>query len=135
MSIQTLFLNAGQTLTVTADANSSGIVYRQPASAGGTRFAPVALGPSDTLVLGPFAQYRQYSIDSTAGEMTYAVTVEDLDTEDRDDFEGLATNMTTIPTDRTITESADEQLIVYGTFTIIGTFKIGGEVRFGAWPF
>lgn len=136
MHDQTTLLREGQTLTITADAISSGTYYRHAASVGDQPNSPVAVAVSSTVTLGPFAQDRQYSIVSNNGRLSYSASVVDLTTPGAiDDFTGLAPNLSTIPAARSVTVSANEQLALFGSITITGTLTIGGEVRFGAWPF
>lgn len=136
MSVQTLFLNAGQTLTVTADANSSGYLYRLAASAGDGPFALTTIGQSTTTTYGPFAQDRRYAIDSQAGAITFTATVVDFPAAGAiDSFTGISASYSTVPSDRTLTVAANTQSIAYGAFTVTGQLTIAGEMRFGAWPF
>jgi hypothetical protein len=41
----------------------------------------------------------------------------------------------TIPAGDTTTLGANSQAVIYGTFTILGTLVVEGEIRFGDWPF
>jgi hypothetical protein len=48
---------------------------------------------------------------------------------------GIASSQNTIPVGAIDTIPAGSQAIIFGTWTILGTVIIGGEVRIGAWPF
>lgn len=135
MPSQTLRLPAGQTLTVTADAASYGTVHRLPVNAGDEPFSPVAIAAGDSLVLGPFATERGYSINTTSGALTYAVTVEDFPAETQiDELEALSANLATIPADRDLILDANAQSAIFGTFTVDGSLRIDGELRVSPWP-
>lgn len=74
MQLITQNLPAGQILTVTADANSTGSVIRLPDAAGDTTtFASQAIAASASVALGPFSTTRRYQIQSDTGLLTYAV--------------------------------------------------------------
>jgi hypothetical protein len=137
-------LPAGYVLTVTADANSTGTVRRVPDSGDTTTNYPtLAVVASSTRVVGSFAVAQQYEVLSTLGEVTWTLTLDEDETANEsltgttkiDNAEGFFANFTTIPADRALTVSENTQAIVYGTQTIAGTLTIGGEIRYGAWPF
>lgn len=44
-------------------------------------------------------------------------------------------SVSTVAAGSIVTLGANSQAIAYGPFTIYGTLKIYGEMRFGAWPF
>lgn len=134
MARQTVALLAGQTLTITADANSFGTVCRLADSAGGEPYAPVSVAASATLAVGPFVLNRQYAIDSAVGALTYtALVVEPVDSEPSD-VEALSSNLTTIPANRSLTVGANTQLPIFSRLTIAGILTVAGELRVGPWP-
>lgn len=75
-----ILLQAGQVLTLTTGTLSSGSVVRLSDSAGGSPFAPIAIAPSASLVLGPFYAPRRYDVLSTTGSIVMAVSVPALTT-------------------------------------------------------
>lgn len=74
----TLFLSAGQRLTITADADSSGVLTRLADSAGDADVSSEAIAVSTTTLKGPYAAGRWYKIQSDAGLITSSVA-EQLD--------------------------------------------------------
>jgi hypothetical protein len=70
-------LRAGETLTVTANAGSSGTVQRIPNSGSTTAYAQEAVAVGTSLALGPFVTDRNYFIESLVGQLTYTQAVLD----------------------------------------------------------
>lgn len=71
-------LQPGETLTVIADANSSGIVRRMTDDGSGAALvgAQIQTVPaSNTRIFGTFAALRHYSIEATTGFLTYTSTI------------------------------------------------------------
>lgn len=129
MTSRTNLLRAGQTLTITADGFTSGSYYR----VGDT---PIQIARNSVVAIGPFAQDRNYVFESDSGLLSYTMTVADFATPgSADDFSGFASNFSTVPSTRSLTVSAAEQLALFGTITIQGTVTNAGEIRIGAWPF
>lgn len=131
-------------LTVTADAFSIGTVQRLPQSGEDLTTYPIqSVAAGSTLTLGPFQRARNYEILSTQGTLVYTITTDDDIAADEvetgvtsiDQLSAFAANLTTVPAGRTLATPTNSQAIVYGTFTIAGSLTIGGEIRFGAWPF
>jgi hypothetical protein len=73
----TQHLPAGQVLTVTANASSSGSVQRLTQSGDSTQYPYQAVAASTSLVLGPYTNERQYLIWSDAGFLTSAISQPD----------------------------------------------------------
>lgn len=67
MITTTQVLPAGQVLTVTADAGSSGSVIRLQDAAGGDPFAPIPVVAGASVVVGPFSNTRRYAVDTASG--------------------------------------------------------------------
>lgn len=78
-SPSTLALYAGETLTVTADAISSGaVVYvGQPGSEPGS---PVPVAAGTTVLIGPYVGTRHYRIAANAGSLSYTTAKVDYPT-------------------------------------------------------
>lgn len=78
-SPSTITLPPGQTLTVTADAVSSGNVWpfaeRLGDTAGGS-----AVAASATVTLGPFATVKRYQVEAVSGNLTYSTAAVDFPT-------------------------------------------------------
>lgn len=140
---ETLGLLAGYKLTITADAVSSGSYARLADIDGNAAETPVAVAVSTSVTIGPFTATRKYALYSDSGALTYSTALDEDLAEDEDltgtteirEFSGFAANFTTIPAGRTIVTPANTQAIIYGVFTIAGTFTLGGELRIGDWPF
>lgn len=143
MSPQTITVPARQILTLTADAFAAGGSYWRIDPATAVAFSPVALAASAAVVLGPFGQNRVYAAATAAGGISLALGVKDDIQADANEtgetkvanFSGFGANLKTIPAGYTATVGANSQAIVYGTFTITGTWVNAGETRIGAWPF
>jgi len=75
MTRETILLEAGQALTVTADANSSGSVARVREPGSSAQYAAEAVAASSSVAVGPFSAPRRYAIQSDTGALTYAVAV------------------------------------------------------------
>ena len=69
---RTYFLNAGDQLTVTADANSAGNAHYLSDYSGTTITATTAVAASASQTFGPYDEGRYYRFESTSGELTYA---------------------------------------------------------------
>jgi uncharacterized membrane protein YeaQ/YmgE (transglycosylase-associated protein family) len=67
-------LRAGQVLTVTADAVSSGFAIRSAPSGSTTAYPASEVAASATVVIGPFSTDRQYEIVSLAGQLNYTIS-------------------------------------------------------------
>ena len=72
-TLNTFFLPAGQQLTVTADASSSGILIELPSSVGDAVVARTTIAVSTTTVLGPYASPKSYTLQSDLGLITKTV--------------------------------------------------------------
>jgi hypothetical protein len=74
----TQHLPAGQVLTVTADAVSSGTVQRvaQPGD-NTTGYSLQSVAVSSSVILGPYTSDRQYSIVTLNGLLTYSIAGQD----------------------------------------------------------
>lgn len=70
----TIYLPEGQQLVVTADASSSGTVYRLADSDGAASEAAYTVAASASITKGPYAGGRKYLIVSEAGQLTYTQT-------------------------------------------------------------
>src|SRR5258708_5169332 len=71
-----LALEPGETLVVTADALSSGLVRRVTQSGGNrTGLNEQTVQASGTRIFGPFPTVRHYSIETALGALVYDVTV------------------------------------------------------------
>jgi len=133
--IETTVIRAGYTLTITADSRAAGNYYRLTDGTGVPE-TPVVFAAGSTTTIGPFATDRTYAISAQLGSVTLALAPAVPATEgDIDDFSGLATSFNTVPAARSVTVSENEELAIFGTFTVLGTVTIGGEVRIGGWPF
>lgn len=78
-SPQTITLPPGCTLTVTADAVSSGSVYPFAERVGDTAGVS-AVAASATVTLGPFATTKRYQVNAASGSLTYSVAAVDYPT-------------------------------------------------------
>lgn len=78
---RTMTLNAGETLTLTTDAQSSGVLFRMPDSGGGPgsghygSISNQAISASGSLLVGPFNRLRKYLIETKFGSITYSADV------------------------------------------------------------
>lgn len=78
-SPETITLPVGYTLTVTANAVSSGNVYPFSERLGDTPgVSTVAAGA--TVTLGPFATVKRYQIDAVSGSLSYSTAADDFPT-------------------------------------------------------
>ena len=51
-----------------------------------------------------------------------------------DNFLGLATNYSTVPTARALTVADDTQVCLFSSFTVDGQVTVDGELRVVNWP-
>jgi hypothetical protein len=65
-------LSAGQVLTITADANSSGSFRRIDPTGANVQYASTDVAASASAVVGPFASNRYYELLSDTGKLTYS---------------------------------------------------------------
>lgn len=72
-------LPAGQVLTVTADAGSSGTVRRVPQGGDHTHYDPDEIEAGDSQSYGPFTADRFYEVLSDVGQLTTSIAVADQD--------------------------------------------------------
>jgi hypothetical protein len=72
--MNTVRLQAGQLLTITADANSSGTYWRLTDTDNATLGSPVAITASSTATAGPFNVNSKWALDSTLGTLTFTKT-------------------------------------------------------------
>jgi hypothetical protein len=74
----TLALVAGDVLTVTTDAASSGSVTRLAASAGGEPQSYAELGASETQTFGPYTTPQRFEARASSGSLTHSTAPADL---------------------------------------------------------
>lgn len=95
-------LQPGEVLTVTADAVSSGTLRRRSDSHGvqlsGANSQPIVA--SGKRVVGPFGTVRRYTIEVSAGSLTYTIGAKDLTFSTfRGNVEGFTGNRTLVADD------------------------------------
>jgi hypothetical protein len=72
---ETVILQAGQVLTITASAFAGGTVTRLSDAAGSEPFSPVAIAASAVVAIGPFTKTRRYLVvhDQAGHRMALAI--------------------------------------------------------------
>lgn len=120
-------LIAGQRLTVTADALTTGSVVLMtngvPAS------SPVNVPASASRYFGPFPAGRDYRITSETGLLTSAMAVPENPVQrTASSLSGVAGNLTVIPDGRDLTLEADTQTVIFGSLTVNGTYQVDGSL-------
>lgn len=131
---QTIFVGVGQTLSMVTGAVSYGTFNRQ-GNPGEGPYTPGYIAPRSTVALGPFATDRSYSVISTVGRIDATVSVVEFPSDVPGDVEQLSTNMTTVPTGRSLVVGATTQSIIFGSLIVTGQVQVAGEMRIGPWPF
>lgn len=126
-------LVAGQRLTVTADALSTGSVVLM--DNGAPASSPVNVPASASRYFGPFPAGRDYRITSKTGLLTSAMAVPDNPVHrSSGSLSGMVGNLSVIPAGRDLTLEADAQALVYSALTVNGSLTVDGELRVQAWP-
>lgn len=126
-------LAAGQRLTVTANALSTGSVVLMtngvPAS------SPVNVPASASRYFGPFPTGRDYRITSETGLLTSAMAIPENPVQRAaGSVSGMVGNLSVIPDGRDLTLEADAQALVFTSLTVNGSLTVDGELRVQAWP-
>jgi len=126
-------LVAGQRLTVTADALSTGSVVLM--TNGAPASSPVNVPASASRYFGPFPAGRDYRITSETGLLTSAMAVpENPAQRTAGSLSGVAGNLTVIPDGRDLTLEENTQALVFTSLTVNGSLTVDGELRVQAWP-
>ncbi len=74
-----IFLPAGQVLTLTPASDCVGSIYRTRNPIGGEPYTPVAIG-AVVLAFGPFAEGRYYHVNCDKGSLTFDMATVDPET-------------------------------------------------------
>lgn len=126
-------LVAGQRLTVTADASSTGSVVL--IENGVPTSSPVNVPASASRYFGPFPTGRDYRITSETGLLTSAMAIPDNPVHrTAGSVSGIAGNLSVIPAGRDLTLEADSQALVFSSLTVNGSLTVDGELRVQDWP-
>jgi hypothetical protein len=126
-------LVAGQRLTVTADASSTGSVVL--IENGVPTSSPVNVPAGASRYFGPFPAGRDYRIISETGLLTIAMAIPDNPVHrTAGSMSGIAGNLSVIPAGRDLTLEADSQALVFSSLTVNGSLTVDGELRVQAWP-
>lgn len=126
-------LAAGQRLTVTADALSTGSVVLM--SNGVPASSPVNVPASASRYFGPFPAGRDYRITSETGLLTSAMVVPDNPVHrSSGSLSGIAGNLTVIPDGRDLTLEDNAQALIFTSLTVNGSLTVDGELRVQDWP-
>lgn len=126
-------LVAGQRLTVTADASSTGSVVL--IENGVPTSSPVNVPASATRYFGPFPAGRDYRITSETGLLTSAMAIPDNPVHrTAGSVAGVVGNLSVIPAGRDLTLEDDAQALVFTSLTVNGSYTVNGELRVQAWP-
>lgn len=126
-------LIAGQRLTVTADALSTGSVVL--IENGVPTSSPVNVPASASRYFGPFPAGRDYRITSETGLLTSAMAIPDNPVHrTAGSVAGVAGNLSVIPAGRDLTLESDAQALIFSSLTVNGSLTVDGELRVQAWP-
>jgi len=126
-------LVAGQRLTVTADALSTGSVVLM--SNGVPTSSPVNVPASASRYFGPFPAGRDYRIVSETGLLTISQALPaDPAHREAGSVSGAVGNLTAIPAGRDLTLDENAQSVIFGALTVNGSYTSNGELYVQAWP-
>jgi hypothetical protein len=133
VGVQTTALEPHQTMTVTTDANSSGVIRR--IASDGSAWSPpesIAILAGTTLKLGTFPTVRNYRIEASAGSLTYSLGIGDMD------YSTLLGNVEGFTGSRTLTAADNGKLLRCDdssavTVTVPNTLPQGFNIGVAQW--
>jgi hypothetical protein len=112
-------LPENKVLVITADALASGELIWQDSTE-----SAVTIGASTVQRFGPFDIPRQYTLTHTAGTLVDALEATTMESGQV----GMQCNLTTIPATANLTIPTDSQVIIDGTFTVLGSLDVDGSL-------
>ena len=128
-SLEKVILDAGDTLSVTADATSSGLI-RRTGNVQNNQVTPVE--SSSTRQLGPYPFVRSYDIEVAAGHLTYDIIQHEYG------FETELLNVELFTTNRTLTPNDNGKTLRCESssacaLTVTNVLPVGFRVSFSQW--
>lgn len=128
-----LALDVGETVTITANSTSSGLVRRVMPDGGNLPGAQLSnVLPGGSVIFGPFPTVRHFSIECVVGSLTYTLSKDEFGRSALlGNIEGFTGNRTLIAQDNGKIFRCDDTLNV--TITVPGNLTAGFNVGFAMW--